>query len=117
MTFYDKNGKACCYADDFVHIYDFNGEPLGYISNSRIWNYSGRYLGLFRNGWIIDGRGNHLLFSESATGGPQRPLRSLSPLKGLKKLRPLKSVREVAPVAPVSSLNWSNSNYLKFFKG
>ena len=117
MRFYDRNGNPCCYSDDLVHIYSYGGEPLGYIHNGRVWNYKGRYLGLFRNNWIIDRDGYYLFYTEDSIGGPLKPLRKLAPLKALRKLRPLKSLRELPPLRPLSHLSWSKREMNAFFGG
>lgn len=117
MVFYDKNGTPCCYADDFVHIYSYDGKPLGYIQNDKVWNYDGRYLGLFRNNWIIDREGYYLLFTENSSGGPLKPLRKLAPLKSLKQLRPLKAIRDIPSLPPLVSMNWSDMDVESFFEG
>lgn len=117
MVFYNKTGNPCCYSDDYVHIYSYDGEPLGYIQNGKIWNYEGLYLGLFRNNWVIDSDGYFLFFTENSTGGPVRPVRKLAPLKSLRQLRPLKSIREIPPIAPVTILSWSDRDLKSFFAG
>ena len=115
MTFYDKSGTPRCYSEDFTHIYDYAGNPVAYIYNSRVWSYRGRYLGVLHNNWIVDKNGACVFFSENSTGGPVKPLRKLTPLKGLKKLRPLKSLRELPPLKPQPKLSWSNMNSDTFF--
>ncbi len=117
MVFYDKEGNPCCYSDDFVHIYSYEGEALGYLQDDKVWNYDGRYLGLFQNNWVIDKYGYYLFFTENAIGGPLKPLRKLAPLKSLKELRPLKSFRELAPLSPMPICDWSELDTDSFFGG
>ena len=64
MVFYDKYGNPCCYSDDYVHIYSYDGKPLGYILNNKVWNYNGRYLGQFLNNWVLDKEGYYVFFTE-----------------------------------------------------
>lgn len=115
MVFYDKNGNPCCYSDDFIHIYGYDGYPLGYIHDGRVWSYHGHYLGLFRNNWIIDRDGFYLFFTENSIGGPLKPLRRLAPLKSLKRIRPLKSLRVVPPIPPMVRIGWSSMTKDSFF--
>ena len=117
MVFYDKGGTPRCYSDDNEHIYSYDGEPLGYIRGTNVWNYNGRYLGRFYNNWIVDKNGDNVFFTEDAIGGPVKPIRKLAPLKSVKKLRPLKAVREGVPAGLVRSLNWSSQNIHVFFRG
>lgn len=115
MTFYDKSGTPCCYSEDFTHIYDYEGNPVAYINNGRVWSYRGKCLGALHNNWIVDNNGAFMFFSENSTGGIPKPLRKLSPLKGLKKLRPLKSLREVPFLKPKPQMSWSNMDSDTFF--
>jgi len=115
FTFYDETGAPVAYTEDDEHLYDFNGSPIAYFSGNSVYNYPGKHLGWFENGWIKDSEGNCFLFSESATGGPLKPLKKLKPLKGLKKLKPLKGLRQLKPLKPLSSLNWSSNTVQSFF--
>lgn len=115
MVFFDRNGNPCCYSDDYVHLYSFKGKALGYIQDEKVWNYRGKYLGLFKNNWILDRDGFYLYFTENASGGPTKPLRHLAPLKSIKELRPLKSLRELPPLTPSPVLDWSKMNTDNFF--
>lgn len=115
MVFYDKYGNPCCYSDDYVHIYSYDGKPLGYILNNKVWNYNGRYLGQFLNNWVLDKEGYYVFFTENATGGPIKPVRKLAPIKSIKSLRPLKSIRDIPPIPPIPNLGWSRFDVHGFF--
>ena len=117
MVFYDKSGTPRCYSDDFMHIYSYDGKPLGYIQEGKVWNYGGMYLGVFRNDWIIDRDGCYLYFTENSTGGPLKPCRKSAPLKSFKQLRPLKSIKVIPSVPPMPLLEWSNRELEAFFDG
>ena len=117
MVFYDRIGNPCCYSDDFVHIYSYDGKALGYIQDGSVWNYYGIYLGQFRNNWVIDKEGYYLFFTENAIGGLLRPLRRLAPIKSIKEIRPLKSLRQLPPIPPLPKLNWSGLDMDSFFRG
>ncbi|MDA3616341.1 4-fold beta flower protein [Polluticaenibacter yanchengensis] len=114
-TFYDRSGFPSIYTEDDEHLYDFSGNPIAYISENSIYNYRGRHLGWFDNGWIKDSSGNCFLFSEIASGGPLKPLKKLKPLKSLKKLKPIKGLKQLKPLKPLSTLNWSIHTINDFF--
>lgn len=115
MTYYDRYGNACCYTDKTNHIYALDGKPLGYILDNSVWNYGGRYLGQFKNSWIIDREGYYLFFSDESKGGPIKPIRKLTPLNSIQELRPIKSIREIPPIPPITSLYWSETDINSFF--
>jgi hypothetical protein len=107
MEFFDRSGNAICYSPDGEHIYLWNGEPVGYFSDNKIYAFSGKLIGWIENGWLLDRSNRPALFSSSATGGPVKPVRKVKPVKSVRRVRPVKSVRQVAHVRPVKSLNWS----------
>ena len=116
MEFYDRTGTPTCYLDDDEHIYLWNGIPVGYLYEAKVYSFAGRQLGWFSDGWLYD-RSNHpALFSEAATGGPIKPIRKIKPVKGIKKVRPIKSVRAVAIVRSVRSINWSDVSDFSYFE-
>ena len=115
MEFFDRNGAAAVYAPDGEHLYAWDGRPVGYISDGRVYSYRGKLLGWMDNGWLYDRNNQPALFSAESTGGPVRPVRRVKPVKGVRGVRPVKSVREVAPVRNVRSLNWSGRADLSFF--
>lgn len=115
MTFYDKNGYAVCYTVDNMHLYSFNGTPLAYINDGKVWSYEGFCLGWLYNYWILDKSGSYIFFSEYATGGLLKPLRHLQPLKAIRHLRPLKGLRHLAPLKPSVRLSWSSLTPQQFF--
>lgn len=115
MTFYDKNGSAVCYTMDNIHLYSFDGYPLAYFNDDKVWSYGGECLGWLHNYWIIDRNGCYVFFSEYAMGGILKPLRHLKPLKALRKLRPLKSLRRIPPLKPLIKSKWSSLTFEEFF--
>lgn len=109
MHFYDRNGNAQIYTDDGVHLFTWDGEPVGYFSGDNIYDFNGIHRGWVMNGCLWDHNGDCMLFEPNARGGPMKPLRSLDSLKSLKSLMPLKGLRELAPLKPLLSLNWSRN--------
>ncbi len=115
-TFYDRNGTPTAYIEDGVHIFLFNGKPVGYIDGISIFAYSGRHLGWFEDNWVRDHWGNCVFFTdETSGGGPVKPVRGVKPVKGVKHVKPVKGVKEVKPVKAVKSLSWSETSDQSFF--
>lgn len=115
ITFYNRGGVPTAYCEDGIHIYLFNGKPVAYIHKDSVYNYSGAYLGQYKNGWILDTKSCHVFFTEEATGGPMKPLKKLRPLKSLKQLKPTKGLKQSKPLSPSRSLSWSSNSSASFF--
>ena len=114
MVFYNRNGIPIAYDEDGIYL--FSGRPVAYIYQDTVFNYSGKQLGWFSNGWIRDLSGRCVFFSDNATGfGPLKPLKRVIPKKALKMLKPLKGVRQVKHVRALDSMAWSPLSGEVFF--
>jgi hypothetical protein len=115
QDFYDRNGTPTIYTDDNVHLFSFDGRPVGYFHGDALYSYMGQHLGRIANGLIRDNHGQVVFFSSNANGGPMRPMRQLKPLKGLKQLKPLKGLRQLQPLRPLLNSSWSQLSGQQFF--
>lgn len=119
MVFYDKKGNAVVYTDNDKlgddRLWNYDGKAVGYIKGKRIFTYDGKFCGWLIDGWITDKKGDCVMFSFHAKGGPLKPLTKIAPIKGLKKLTPMKSFEEFSGVCPIKSLSWSNVSAEDFF--
>lgn len=116
MDFFDRNGAATCYCPDGEHLYLWNGKPVGYITDDKVYSFKGRLLGWFSNGWLMDRKNKPALFSPDASGGPTRPVRKVAPVKSVRSVRPIKSVRQLPHVRPVKSVSWSDYSSALYFQ-
>ena len=116
MEFFDRNGKATCYAPDGEHLYLWTGKPVAYFSDDRVYSFKGKLLGWFSNGWLYDRKNMPALFSPDASGGPIKPVRSVTPVKSVRSVLPVKSVKSVAHVRPVRSSSWSPHSSKLYFQ-
>ena len=112
----DRHGNALAYLEEDGSIWSWDGDPIAYLVDEKVYSYDGRILGWFDNGWLHDLRNAPALFSPGAVGGPLKPLRSLTSLKGLKSLKPLKGLRKLAPLRPLRAASWSELSGLHYFK-
>jgi len=115
LTLHDSTGSLVAYCDSDGSIYFFSGEPIAYLDGDSVYRFSGRHLGWFLDGWVLDHYGNAVFFSEQSTGGPLKPVPQLAPLRGLKGLKPLKGLRELKPLRPPKTLSWSELSSEDFF--
>ena len=114
---YNAEGQAVAYVDaDGESIYLYDGTPAGFLQDGGIYAYSGRFVGWFEQGWVRDSNGHAVFFTESAGGGPIRPVRQVRPVRGVRQVRPVRGVREVRPVRPVFSSTWSAVSHEGFFE-
>lgn len=114
-TFYDQTGAAIAYTENDGTLYLFTGEPVAYIENEAIYLFSGKHAGWFEDGWIRDKNGNCVFYTDTATGGPIKPVKHISPVKSVKHIKPVKSVKNIKSIKSVKSLSWSSLSNTDFF--
>jgi len=108
MVFYDEDGSALAYTEDFVHLYLFNGKPVVYFYNEKVYGFNGSHLGWFENGWIRDLKGKCVLFNLEASGGPIKPIKKFVPNKEIKMTVPIKKIKSQIKIKNIYHASWSN---------
>lgn len=113
---YDRQGIPIAYILLSGEIFAVDGRPLAYLVGMHIYSYSGRCIGFFFNGWLLDRVGAYVLYTAGAIGGPLRPVRRIAPIPCIRHIAPIKSFRQWPPQMPRPILAWS-SRYagLEFF--
>ena len=114
-TFYGKHGTPAAYTEDGCHIFRFSGECIGYIFEDSIFNFSGRHLGFFRDGWVRDNNGKCVLFIKNAKNGPERRRKDIGRVKNPKSNIPIKQPREKQPEKQDIIQEWSELSLVQFF--
>jgi hypothetical protein len=109
ITFYDKDGKACAYSEDGVHIFLFDGKPIAYLYQESIYSFNGFHLGFFIDGWVIDNNGFYVYFTPDARGGPLKPIKQIKPIKHVKQIKPVKTIKQIKPIKSIRVNAWSNN--------
>ena len=115
LTFYDHQGTPICYTDDHKIIYLFGGQPVAYLIGDGVYDFGGKHLGRFDNGWVRDNKGECVFFTVHASFGPTKPVRKTEPTKWTKKSVSTPTVPEHAPVRLVDKLTWSKLSGPQFF--
>lgn len=108
MVFYNKKGNAIAYTEDDIHLYLFNGEPVVYFYNEKIYGFNGKHLGWFENGWIRDLKGKCVLFYQNAVGGAKKPNIQEQPNKSIKKSIPIKKKKKRVKIKNIYHSSWSH---------
>lgn len=115
LDLYNKRGRATCFLVDGEWIYLWNGKPVGWIADGKVYSYRGTLLGWFENGWLYDRKNRPCFFCSDATGGPVRPARAARPARGARGARPARGARQATPARPARSLSWSSSEGDEYF--
>jgi hypothetical protein len=115
IVFYNRTGRPVAYTENNTDIYLYSGDLVAYLDGDSVYACSGKHLGWFVDGWILDHGGNHVFFSDIATGGPARPPRQALPRKALRRSRPVKGPREAKPPYPGRNPGWSHYASEEFF--
>ncbi len=115
LIFYDKIGTPMAYTDDNKHIFYFTGENIAYIYEISVYNYEGKHLGFFKEGWIRDNTGKCVLFSKGAIGGPKKRMQDIYPVKSQKSNIPNKKPKENRDIKLTIKDEWSELAVKEFF--
>lgn len=115
IVFYNRTGRPIAHTENSTDIYLYTGELVAYLEDDSVYACSGKHLGWFIDGWILDHDGKHVFFSDIATGGPARPTRQASPGKAVRRNRPVKGTREPKPTYPERNPGWSHHASEEFF--
>jgi hypothetical protein len=116
LVFYNKSGEPIAYCEDGEYIFSFDGVALAYFAEDSIYNYDGKHLGRFSNGWVRDNDGYCAFFTDNASGGPSKPFKKFIPFKAFKDFKPFKSFKEFKPFRPFDSNSWSSKSNIDYFK-
>lgn len=113
--FYDRKGEPVAYTEDGVHVYLFSGMPAAYIEADCLFDYDGRHLGWYQDGWVIGEGGRIVYFTDAAQGGLPRPPKKMGMLKSKKLPLPMKKERMMKNLRPMRSLDWAGIEGVDFF--
>ena len=106
ITLFNKNGKPVAYiADDGETIYLWDGRPVAYLFEDKIFGWPGRQLGWFHNGTVFDIYGLRAGFIKSKS-----PIATeIEPLKPQKHLKPAKGKKQTQVIKPILCYGYSNN--------
>jgi hypothetical protein len=107
ISLFNKNGKPVAYiADDGETIYLWDGRPVAYLSEDRLYGWHGRQLGWFSNGTVFDIYGLRIGFIKSKS-----PIATeMEPLKAQKYLKPAKGEKQSQIIKPILCYGYSIKN-------
>lgn len=115
-VFYNQHGQAVAYAENDECIYLYTGTPVAYFDDDSVYSFSGKHLGWFENGWILDNNGYCVFFTDNADGGPMKPFKKFEPFKKFRKFEPFKHFKEFKPTKASIKNSWSELSDDDFFK-
>lgn len=105
ITLFNKNGKPVAYiASDGETIYLWDGRPVAYLVDDKVYGWHGRQLGWFQNGTVFDIYGLRAGFIKSKS-----PIATeVEPLKAQKRLKPSRGEKQTRVIKPVLCYGYSN---------
>jgi hypothetical protein len=111
---FNKHGKPVAYiAADGETIYLWDGRPVAYLVDDKVFDWNGRQLGWFNNGTIFDIYGLRGGFIKSKS-----PIATeVEPLKPHKHLKPVKGERQPQLIKPILCYGYSNKNLEDLLEG
>lgn len=112
IELFDRQGRAAavCVGQS---IYLWDGTPVAYLLDDKVFAFSGRFIGWLMDGWIIDEDGKCLLFEPDAIRGPGKPQRQDKPAKGVFKAIPAKGELQAPSSHPVEFTEWSDHTFVQ----
>jgi hypothetical protein len=103
-TLFDKQGKPVAYiAGDGETIYLWDGRPVAYLFEDKVYGFNGKQLGWFSNGTIFDIYGLRAGFIRSKSP----IITGFEPAKGAKHIIGRKNVRQMPVVKPALCYGFS----------
>ncbi|MCJ2081027.1 hypothetical protein MKK49_07045 [Methylobacterium sp. J-090] len=111
IEFFDREGRETAFCRDGHSVYLWNGTPAAFIDDDQVFAYSGRFIGLAKDGWIWDENGERLLFEFDAVGGPAKPKRQTKTAAGPRLANPARGTPHRMPTRPAPSAAWSDRSF------
>ena len=112
---FDKDGKTVSWLSKDV-IYDLRGETIAFIKDKEVFNYVGKYIGIFENGFFRDKSGHAVAFLTGAYGGPSLPSPEIPPVPPVPATHPIpSSPPAMSEDATVKSM-WSRIQWNEFLE-
>jgi hypothetical protein len=110
-TIYGRHGNAAAYLAVTGVLYFFNGNPIGYVKDSKLWTFLGTHEGWFSDGLLLSLHGCCVGFTRAAprTQGPGLPVMRPDPKKAQKRALPVIAVRKAAHTRISSQRRWSKT--------
>jgi 4-fold beta-flower domain-containing protein len=116
LDFYSMTGDVVCHSPEGQYFFLWDGKPVAYLAEDRVYAFSGRQLGWFENGWLYDRANRPALFTAEASGGPARPIRKARPVRSNPQRKPQKAVRQIGLTKPARSFDWSEASGTAYFE-
>lgn len=107
VALFNKKGKPVAYiAEDGDAVYLWDGTPVAYLYEDKLYGWNGKQLGWFTNGTVFDIYGLRAGFIKSKS-----PLvTELEPPKTMKQLKGAKKVRQTQVAKPVMCYGYSGKS-------
>lgn len=105
QAYYDKSGQAILYFNiDKNTFFSYDGKPIFYLkydsynSETHIYNFDGQHIGWYSSERLYNHDGSIFLFPKNSG---VNVMFQMEPLKGLEQLQPLKKLESMPPIKPL----------------
>ena len=113
LPIFDKNGYVTAWLKE-ERIFGISGKPEAFLSGENIFNYAGKYCGVFKDCFFRDNKGDAIAFIRGAHGGPKLPVTKMPPPPPITSPSPMKPVIGFPPIPARLTFNWSKTSWADF---
>lgn len=117
---YDRFGAPRLRILSNGRIANWNGHYLGFLRNDRlVYSQAGIHIGWYENGILRDLNGNTVGFGLSPTDTPRPwlPFKQFLPMRGILEIPPIKPLPSMPSLRPFKSFAWSDIDIQGLFEG
>lgn len=114
---HDRFGRPCLILDSNGDFLLYNGQHIGFLQGSGVYNYRGRQVGWLEGGVLRDLTGNTAGFGDNPKDFPAPffPLTQLPPIPGIPHIPPIRPITEIEHLRPLKTFTWSALNPVSLF--
>ncbi len=97
---------------------DHSGYNIGYIKDSKLYNYGGVHCGWIEGGVMRDLNGFVVGFMQGAKDFPSPifPIPQIPPIPAIPQIPPIPAIPQIPKMKPIKEFGWSNLTPISIFQ-